>query len=84
MFNVGTGKSQTLNELYAALAGILGFPAKVQYGPTRAGDVQHSLANIERASRELGYAPEASFQAGLEKTVAWYREEHAKTELQAV
>jgi UDP-glucose 4-epimerase len=82
VFNVGTGYSHTLNQLYATLAGILGFPAKAQYGPTRAGDVQHSLANIERASRDLGYVPEASFQAGLEKTVAWYREEYAKTELQ--
>ena len=84
VFNVGTGHSHTLNELYATLAEIMGFPAKAQYGPTRAGDVQHSLADIKRASRELEYVPEASFQAGLEKTVAWYREEHAKMELQAV
>jgi UDP-glucose 4-epimerase len=82
VFNVGTGHSHTLNELYAALAGILGFPAKAQHGPTRAGDVQHSLASIDRASRELGYAPEAGFVMGLEKTVAWYLAEQAKTELQ--
>jgi nucleoside-diphosphate-sugar epimerase len=76
---VGTGHSHTLNELYAALADILGFKQKPNYGPTREGDVQHSLASIERASGELGYKPQADFHAGLEKTVAWYVEEHAKS-----
>lgn len=72
VFNVGTGKSHTLDEVYAGIAKILGFTAKPIYGPTRAGDIQHSLASIERARRELGYQPKADFYAGLEKTVAWY------------
>ena len=80
VFNVGTGHSHTLNDLYGALAEILHFRPKPNYGATRAGDVQHSLASIERASRELGYRPQADFHAGLEKTVAWYLEEKQKTE----
>ncbi len=86
VFNVGTGRSQTLNDLYAALAGILGFKAQPNYGPTRAGDVQHSLASIERAGRELGYEPQADFRKGLEATVAWYlqeKEKHALVEARA-
>ena len=79
VFNVGTGHSHTLNELYATLAGILGFTEKPKYGPTREGDVQHSLASIQRATTELGYTPQASFHAGLEKTVEWYLQEKAKT-----
>ena len=78
VFNVGTGHSHTLNELYETLAEILGFKAKPMYGPTRTGDVQHSLASIDRASRELGYTPEADFRSGLEKTVAWYVQEAEK------
>jgi nucleoside-diphosphate-sugar epimerase len=79
VFNVGTGHSHTLNELYAALAGILGFAEKPKYGPTREGDVQHSLASIQRATAELGYTPQADFHSGLEKTVAWYLQEKDKT-----
>jgi nucleoside-diphosphate-sugar epimerase len=79
VFNVGTGHSHTLNELYATLAGILGFTEKPKYGPTREGDVQHSLASIQRATTELGYTPQASFHTGLEKTVEWYLQEKAKT-----
>lgn len=78
VFNVGTGHSHTLNDLYRELAEILGFPHAPQYGPVRAGDVQHSLADISRGRRELGYAPMEDFRAGLEQTVAWYREEAAK------
>ena len=78
VFNVGTGHSQTLNDLYAAVAEILHFRQPAQYGPTRAGDVQHSLASIERASSQLGYKPQTDFRIGLEKTIAWYLEEKAK------
>lgn len=82
VFNVGTGGSTTLNDLYSALAGILGFPHGPKYGLTRAGDVQHSLAEISRGSRELGYEPRVGFQAGLEQTVAWYLAEQATAELE--
>ena len=72
VFNVGTGHSHTLNDLYAALAEILSFREKPKYGSVRAGDVQHSLASIERGRRELKYEPQQDFYAGLELTVAWY------------
>ena len=78
VFNVGTGHSHTLNDLYAALGDILGFKGQPNYGPTRAGDVQHSLASVDRASRELGYEPQTDFRHGLEKTVAWYLQEKEK------
>jgi UDP-glucose 4-epimerase len=78
VFNVGTGKSRTLNEVYAGIATALGFKESPLYGPERVGDVKHSLANIERAQRELGYIPRADFHEGLEKTVAWYLSEHRK------
>ncbi len=79
VFNVGTGHAHTLNDLYAALATILGFREQAKHGATRAGDVQHSLASIERSSSVLGYKPQADFHAGLEKTVAWYLEEKARS-----
>jgi nucleoside-diphosphate-sugar epimerase len=80
VFNVGMGQSHTLNDLYATLAKILGFRESPKYGPTRAGDVQHSLASIERSRRELGYEPETSFEEALEQTVAWYLESRSSTE----
>ncbi len=78
VFNVGTGKAHTLNEVYATIAGQLGFSRKPLYGPERAGDIKHSLADISRARQELGYEPKAHFQEGLRKTVDWYVAEAAR------
>ncbi len=74
VFNVGTGDSHTLNDLYFALAEILEFRPKPKYGTVRSGDILHSLADIRRAKVELGYKPEVSFEAGLQTTAAWYLE----------
>lgn len=79
VFNIGTGKSQTLNDVYAGIAKILGFSAKPIYGDPRQGDIQHSLASIDRARTELDYRPKDDFFEGLEKTVAWYLSEAAKS-----
>ncbi len=74
VFNVGTGHTHTLNELYAELANILHFKDRARHGVLRAGDILHSQADITRAQMELGYNPAVSFRAGLEKTAAWYVE----------
>lgn len=73
VYNVGTGHSHTLNDLYRVLADLLQFRHAAKYGPVRAGDIPHSLADISRAEAELGYRPSADFRTGLEKTVAWYK-----------
>jgi UDP-glucose 4-epimerase len=83
VFNIGTGKSHTLNQVYAAIAGQLGFSGKPIYGPPREGDIKHSLANIDRAVKELGYQPKLQFHDGLRKTVAWYLAEREKTQVAA-
>jgi UDP-glucose 4-epimerase len=78
VFNIGTGQSHTLNDVYAAIASQLDFTRKPIYGPERPGDIKHSLADITRATAELGYQPRAHFHEGLKKTVAWYLEEQEK------
>jgi len=81
---VGTGHSHTLNEVYATIAEQLGFKNKPNYGPPREGDIKHSLANIDRAVKELGYQPKVQFQDGLQKTVEWYLSENEKNPVAAV
>ena len=83
VFNIGTGESHTLNEVYTAIAGLLGFSGRPVYGFPRAGDIRHSLADIGRATKELGYQPVASLHNGLQKTVAWYLAEKEKKEAAA-
>jgi UDP-N-acetylglucosamine 4-epimerase len=44
------------------------------YGPSRTGDVQHSLADISLAREHLGFAPTHDLAAGLTEALRWYRE----------
>ncbi|MBX7138990.1 MAG: NAD-dependent epimerase/dehydratase family protein [Oligoflexia bacterium] len=51
---------------------------EVRFGDFRAGDVRHSLASIELAQRNLGYAVAVDFAAGIEQTVNWYLQNPSK------
>ena len=73
VFNVATGRRVDLNETFQALKKLTGFPGEAAYGPERAGDVKHSLADLTRAKQHLGYTPKVDFEEGLARTIAWYR-----------
>ncbi len=78
VYNVAVGDRTTLNELYAQLQSNLVpiYPrladAKPVYRDFRAGDVRHSLADISKAKRLLGYAPTQRIGQGLEMAMPWY------------
>ncbi len=72
--NVATEGRVSLNELLAQLQQIIGTDVAPIYGPPRVGDVRDSQASIDKARRLLGYAPIVPFDAGLRRTVQWFRE----------
>ena len=67
--NIGCGEHITLNKLIGLLEEILGVKANVNYVASKAGDVRHSLADITRARRLLGYEPKVMVKEGLRRTV---------------
>ena len=73
VFNVATGTRIDLNEMFGVLKKLTGYPGEVKHGPERAGDVKHSLADLSRAEKHLGYKPQVNFEEGLRRTVDWYR-----------
>ena len=74
VFNVGTGGTLTVQELFRQTAELLSSNLPVVYEPARQGDVQHSQADITMAALLLGYAPAVDFQEGLRRTVEWYQQ----------
>lgn len=77
VYNVAVNDSTSLNQLYAYLKAILrtygvDVTRSPSHGALRKGDIRHSQADIGKAARELGYAPEYRIFAGLEATVPWY------------
>jgi nucleoside-diphosphate-sugar epimerase len=74
VLNIGTGRAVSLLELFHLIAAGCGVPhASPRHEPVRAGDVRHSLADVNAAAELIGYRPIATLEAGLEATLAWYR-----------
>jgi len=73
VFNIATGRRTTLNDVFRTLKKITGLGGQAKYGPERAGDIKHSLADISKARKHLGYKPSVSFERGLKATVEWYQ-----------
>jgi nucleoside-diphosphate-sugar epimerase len=74
VFNIACGERTSLLQVLDQLAEIFGKRVEPRFEPGRAGDVKHSLADIQLARERLGYQPEVLFAAGLRRTVAWYKE----------
>jgi UDP-glucose 4-epimerase len=73
--NIACGERVSLNQTYEILQEFTGFNQNAKYGPERAGDIKHSLADISAARQAIGYDPQVGFEEGLRRTVAWYREQ---------
>lgn len=67
VFNIGCGSQISLNMLVETINQYLGKDIQPQYGPQRKGDVMHSLADISKASKYLGYKPDVDFKTGISK-----------------
>ncbi len=74
VFNVASGKAVSVNQLYYLLKEIVGVKSEPVYAPPRPGDVRHSLADISKAQKLLGFDKLTPLEEGLKRTVKWYRE----------
>lgn len=80
VYNTAFGTNTTLNQLVGYLKKYLSeFDAEIAnvevvHGPTRRGDIPHSLAAIDKARNLLGYNPQYDIEHGLEEAVKWYWE----------
>ena len=82
VFNIACGKRITLDELFISIKNAIILQKKDEsfrklkpiYGEKRAGDIPHSLANINKAQEFLNYKVKTSFDIGINKAVYWYIE----------
>jgi UDP-glucose 4-epimerase len=75
MMNLAMGGRTTLLDLAQKLNALLGTNIAPQHDEARTGDIRHSCANIDLAGELLGYEPIVSFDEGLARTLAWYRDQ---------
>jgi dTDP-glucose 4,6-dehydratase len=75
VINVATGIDISIEEIADRVLEVLGKPAHLKERvPDRPGQVQRHIGSTEKAERLLGWRARTSFDDGLERTVAWYRE----------
>jgi len=72
-YNIGSGERITINSLVELLSKVSGVEPVVRHGSPRAGDIQHSLADISAAAAAFGFAPAIKMADGLRNYVEWLR-----------
>ncbi len=83
ILNVGRSQKLSLLDLIEGLKA-LGFQNfEVEHRPERRGDLRHSLSNIDKAKKLLGFCPEVAFKDGLAEVVEYIRLQRSENSLQA-
>ena len=74
VMNIACGGTISVNEIYKNISELLGkTDLEAHYLPERLGEIKNSFANISLAKQTIGFAPVATLQDGLVKTVNWFK-----------
>jgi UDP-glucose 4-epimerase len=72
IYNIGTGKPTTVNELFSALKNISGKNSEHEMAEAREGEISQVYLNYEKAKKELNWDPKVVFYEGLKTTYDWF------------
>lgn len=73
VFNIGTGKETSLNQLVKLLLKLTGSNLKPVYYPQRAvAHVSRRKASVKKINKELGVIISTSIEDGLRKLISWH------------
>ena len=73
IFNVGSGKEVSLNEIFKLLKDILGAKIKPIYKTLVTQESKRSALNIEKTKKEFGWKNQTNLKDGLNETVKWFQ-----------
>jgi dTDP-L-rhamnose 4-epimerase len=72
VFNVGNGKSVSINDVAQVLIKLSGKKiTPTVTGKYRAGDIRHCVADITKIKNTLGYNPEVTLEKGMRELIQW-------------
>lgn len=74
VFNIACGEKTDLLATLTILGDIAGQEVSPDFESARSGDVRHSLADIRKARKILGYTPEVLYPEGLRRTFQYFKE----------
>jgi UDP-glucuronate 4-epimerase len=74
VYNLGGSRTTTLLQLVESISRALGRSPRIVWKPEQSGDMKQTLADLRRAESDLGYRPKVSVDEGIDRFVAWWRE----------
>ena len=75
IINLGGHEVITINNLVKLVEDVVGKKAVIQYGPPDLADMRSNWADVSKARALLGWEPQYTMRAGIEKLVEWYNTE---------
>jgi UDP-glucose 4-epimerase len=74
IYNIGGGSRKKLEEIFPLIESICQKKIKINREEKQSGDVPHTLADIQKAHKELNYLPQTQLSDGLKEEWTWIQE----------
>ena len=84
IINLGGAETTQLKDLISGIADAMGTTPDIQRLPEQPGDVERTYADISKARRLLGYAPDTPIREGLQVFADWVKDYYADRPVLAV
>jgi GDP-L-fucose synthase len=73
--NLGAGKEISIRELADVVSKVTGFTGRIEWDATKPNGQPRRSVDASRARELFGFEPRTPLREGLERTVAWYRQQ---------
>lgn len=75
-FNVGSGVETSINDVADLVINSLG--GKKAYCTPAEGEISRIVASVDKAKKQLGYAPKSNLKKIMPELISWWKEKQAK------
>jgi GDP-L-fucose synthase len=76
--NLGSGEEIAIRDLARLVAEATGYTGSIRWDTSQPNGQPRRRLDVTRAEREFGWRAKTTLAAGLEATVRWFRENHAR------
>jgi GDP-L-fucose synthase len=75
--NLGSGNEIAIRDLAQLIGRLMGYGGRFTYDTTKPNGQPRRQLSVERAKQLLDWTAKTSFEAGLEKTIDWWRKNNS-------
>lgn len=76
VYNVGTGKESSVNEIYQQITKSLNLSVKEKHGAAKLGEQRRSVIDYKKIEKRLGWKPEYNLERGMNETADFFKSMH--------